>query len=535
MIKEVSVTVNPEKENDKKFILSEICSTLNKEGFSFSSSQLSISLLKKSIDARHKKIRLVLRYKVSTDEEKKEFISFVPKWKKVNEKKKVIIIGCGPAGLFGSLRLLEKGIKPVIVERGKETTKRKIDIDEISTKGILKPDSNYCYGAGGAGTFSDGKLYTRSTKRGNVFEILQMLNYFGAKSNILTDSHPHIGTDCLPNIIDNILSLICKMGGEVLFNTKCESLLLKEEEGKKKVLGITAQKEDTFFSLEADAVLLATGHSASDIYRMISKCAPEALDAKTFAMGVRIEHPRKVIDEMQYHGKLPKGFGAAEYRISSQVEGRGVYSFCMCPGGFIVPASTGKDEIVVNGMSSSNRNSRWSNSAIVVEIRPEDIPDYFKEIAIKNGSTSLSGLEFRSFIEKETFLHGSGQKAPAQRLTDFLEGRESKTLPDTSYAPGVVPSRLDKWIPDYISKRLKKAFSEFRKMKGFVSDSALLIASETRTSTPVRILRNKETFECVCIKNLFPAGEGSGYSGGIISSAIDGENACEQIAKKCNI
>ena len=400
---------------------------------------------------------------------------------------------------------------------------------------MVGADSNYCFGEGGAGTFSDGKLYTRSNKRGDIAKILSIFAHFGADKKILTDSHPHIGTDRLPSIVNNMCSKITDLGGEIHFDTRCTAFIYSDEsaDGKKKIIGIKTENTKTgenrnFF---ADAVVLATGHSASDIYSLIAKDAPESLEAKTFAVGLRAEHPRALIDKIQYHGR-GENLGAAEYRLVTQADGRGVYSFCMCPGGFVVPSSTANDEIVVNGMSSASRNSKWSNAAIVVETRSEDIPENFCEEAKKCGSEALSGLFYRRYLEKLAKENGNGQKAPAQRLTDFLEHKESSSLPTTSYTPGIVPSRLDKWLPAPISRRLESAFRDFnRSMRGFVCPDAILIAIETRTSTPVRILRDNDSGECVRIARLYPCGEGSGYSGGIVSSAMDGENACAKLAR----
>lgn len=540
MITEFSITIQPEDENNNSIILQKISRQLAEKNIKAAASKIKYIVLKKSIDARHRQIKIVLKLKVFVNEEISlaETQTFTPKWKPASEKKSVIIIGSGPAGLFAALKLLESGIKPIIIERGKTTSKRKIDIAAISTKKIVDENSNYCFGEGGAGTFSDGKLYTRSNKRGNVNRILQIFNFFGADENILTDAHAHIGTDKLPKIINAIRDKIISLGGEIYFNTKCSDFILERlpqnanAAASFKITGIKAvnletESETSFY---ADAVLLATGHSASDIYSLLAKKCPSALEPKTFAAGVRVEHPRELIDFIQYHGQDRKNLPTAEYRFTTQVDERGVYSFCMCPGGFVVPSSSGPDEIVVNGMSTAKRNSRWSNAAIVVEIRPDDIPQEFEEQADKAGCKALAGLYFRTALEKLTKQNGSGQSAPAQRLTDFLNHKDSTSLPESSYTPGLIPSRLDKWLPEHIEKRLEKGFANFEKTKkGFISSDAVLIASETRTSTPVRILRNTETFECTGIKNLYPAGEGSGYSGGIVSSAMDGENAAASI------
>lgn len=539
MIKELTITINPEDESNNSLIQKKIFSELksqkvilknqNEKGFEF-------VLQKKSVDARHGQIKIHLRYKVYIGESPKDSVFKLPEWKNVDEKfcKSVIIVGSGPAGLFGALKLLEYGIKPIIIERGPETSQRRKDIALISTKDFVNEDSNYCFGEGGAGTFSDGKLYTRSNKRGNIQNILEIFAHFGADKKITTDAHPHIGTEKLPGVINNMRKKIIELGGEFYFNSRVCDFLMQENNGKKVVCGVVYKNLLTNEEkpLNANAVVFATGHSANDIYFLIAKYSPLALEAKTFAVGVRVEHPRSLIDAIQYHGQVKKELGAAEYRVTTQVEDRGVYSFCMCPGGFVVPSSSNNDEIVVNGMSASARNSKWSNAAIVVEIRPEDIPQEFVEQAEKLGSKDLAGLLYRNKIEKDAKLNGNGQAAPAQRVTDFIENKKSQTLPVSSFTPGIVSSNLNEWLPTHISKRLAKGFVQINKnMKGFVCQDALMIAPETRTSTPVRILRNKETFECEYLKGLFPVGEGSGYSGGIVSSAMDGENACQKIAE----
>jgi uncharacterized protein len=536
MITEITLIVRPEDEHNDSLIQKEAVQELSKKGIKVSENMLTLVFQKKSIDARHGQIRLCLRYKAYVGEKPEENASSGPVWKHAGTEHRVIIVGSGPAGLFGALRLLEEGIQPVIIERGVETALRRKDIAEISTKGIVGKDSNYCFGEGGAGTFSDGKLYTRSNKRGNIDRVLQIFAMFGADKSILTDAHPHIGTDKLPAVINAVRARIVELGGEFHFNMRCTGFLTEKSGSEVRVTGITA--EDTMSGAAAefrgDCVLLATGHSASDIYELAARTAPDALEAKTFAAGVRVEHPRELIDSIQYHGQsrgsiLP----AAEYRLVTQADGRGVYSFCMCPGGFVVPSATGPDEIVVNGMSPSSRNSQWSNAAIVVETRPEDIPEEYRKQAEEAHCPALAGLYWRTWLERETKKHGVVQSAPAQRMVDFLAHRASGTLPVSSYTPGVVSSRLDEWLPPQIASRLSAAFADFnREMKGYVCSEALLIAGETRTSTPVRILRDKETYQCTKLKGLYPAGEGSGYSGGIVSSAMDGENACSSIAER---
>ncbi|MBQ7620334.1 MAG: FAD-binding protein, partial [Treponema sp.] len=409
-------------------------------------------------------------------------------------------------------------------------------------------------------TFSDGKLYTRSNKRGDIGEVLQTFVHFGADPKILTDAHPHIGTNKLPQIINNMRQKILELGGEFHFESRVVDFIIDGASGPATVCGMVAKTADgSLKEFLADAVILATGHSASDIYELLARANPQSLEAKTFAVGVRVEHPRELIDKIQYHGKRAEAnLGAAEYRLTAQVEGRGVYSFCMCPGGFVVPSATGPQEIVVNGMSAAERNSAWSNAAIVVETRPEDVAQIMAGQKAAAGSLGLAsdigtspelaadgpvlGLRFRSWLERLTYLNGgaslgqSAQAAPAQRLVDFLAGRESSSLPRSSYTPGLVSSRLDLWLPPFVARRLAEGFKAFDKnMKGFISPDALLIASETRTSTPVRILRDKADFECLGLSRLYPCGEGSGWSGGIVSSAMDGQNSANALLDQLSI
>ena len=532
MVTELSIIIRPEDEKKPNFIKDKIVLALAEKGTKCSAAEVTPVFVKKSIDARRGQIKLVMRYKVYVGETPAEEEQTVPQWKKAEGTHAVAIVGAGPAGLFGALRLLEDGIKPIIIERGSVTGERKKDIAAISTKGVVDANSNYCFGEGGAGTFSDGKLYTRSNKRGDIGRILRIFVAFGANPAILTDAHPHIGTDKLPGIINAMREKIIALGGEFHFDTQCVGFETEGTDAVPRVTGVHVRDTKTGAekTICADAVVLATGHSANDVYELIAHAAPAALEEKIFAVGVRVEHPRELIDRIQFHGK--KMAQAAEYRLTAQEDGRGVYSFCMCPGGFVVPSSTAPGQIVINGMSGAARNSQWSNSAIVVETRPEDIPAEFRNRAEQDGCPALAGLYWRSWLEAETARHGSGQKAPAQRLTDFLAHRDSGGLPRTSYTPGVVASRLDEWLPAQIAERLAAGFNDFnRNMHGFVCDDALLIASETRTSTPVRILRDRETLECTALKNLYPAGEGSGYSGGIVSSAMDGEKVCAAIAE----
>ena len=536
MIKEITITLKPEDEKNAGLHKNLIKKELQKNHIK--ADAFESVFIKKSIDARHGQLKLHLRYKVYIGEKPDSAGEWKPLWKScagAGLERTVIIVGAGPAGLFGALKLLESGIKPVIIERGTQTSQRRKDIALISTRGQVNGDSNYCFGEGGAGTFSDGKLYTRSNKRGDIGSILRIFNYFGADEKILTDAHPHIGTDRLPQVINAMRDKIIELGGEFHFNERLTALVTESKDGKLCVKGVETENTESgdkgcFYG---KAVLLATGHSATDIYKMLAKLAPDSLEAKTFAAGVRVEHPRSLIDSIQYHSRgAEAGLGAAEYRVTTQVDGRGVYSFCMCPGGFVVPSSSGPDEIVVNGMSAAARNSKWSNAAIVVEVRPGDFPQSCVDQAIKDGCVDLAGLYFREQIEKLAFENGRGQAAPAQRLTDFLAGRKSTDLPASSYTPGLVSSELGSWLPSHISDRLKKGFREIdRSMHGFICENALMIAAETRTSTPVRILRDKQTCECTALAGLYPAGEGSGYSGGIVSSAMDGENAASAIVK----
>ena len=529
MVKEITITVEAADEKNQALHENLIRKELKKNHIN--AAAFEKVFLKKSIDARHGKLKLHLRYKIYIGEKPEAESEWKPNWKPAAAGKTVVIVGSGPAGLFGALKLLESGIKPLIIERGSETSQRRKDIAQISTKSLVNANSNYCFGEGGAGTFSDGKLYTRSNKRGDIGSILRIFNYFGADEKILTDAHPHIGTDRLPQVINAMRAKIIELGGEFYFNERVTNLLIE----KNCVCGV--ESENTLsgekHNFAGNAVLLATGHSASDIYEMLSCVAPACLEAKTFAVGVRVEHPRELIDSIQFHGRgADSGLGAAEYRVKAQVDGRGVYSFCMCPGGFVVPSASAPQEIVVNGMSAAARNSKWSNAAIVVEVRPEDIPQHWVDEAIKDGCVDLAGLYFRHNLEHLTFLNGNGQAAPAQRLTDFLAGRKSSDLPVSSYTPGLVSSELGSWMPPFIADKLKKGLEQIdRSMHGFICEQALMIASETRTSTPVRILRDKETYECTELKGLYPAGEGAGYSGGIVSSAMDGENACSHIAQ----
>lgn len=434
-----------------------------------------------------------------------------------------MVVGAGPGGLFAALRLIELGLRPVVLERGKNVDDRRRDLARISRENIVDENSNYSFGEGGAGAYSDGKLYTRSKKRGSVDRILQIFNQFGASENILIDAHPHIGSDKLPAVIKAMRQQILKSGGDVRFSTRVTGLKMDEMS----VVGAVCED-----GLEFDGpVILATGHSARDVYRMLEGLNIE-IEAKGIAVGVRLEHPQKLIDQIQYHSSEGRGewLPAAEYSFVTQVDGRGVYSFCMCPGGIIVPAASGPNQLVVNGMSPSNRGSRWANSGMVVEIRPEDVDEEYAKYG------NLKMMAFQEDLERLCYEQaGKTQNAGAQRMRDFVEGRASVDLPRTSYAPGIHPSRLDKWLPEQIGKRLQQGFRKFGSFaRGFLTNEAILIGVESRTSSPVRIPRDRETMVHIRIDGLYPCGEGAGYAGGIVSAAMDGEKCAEAVAKLLN-
>ncbi len=435
----------------------------------------------------------------------------------------VIVVGAGPGGLFAALRLIELGLRPIVLERGKDVHERKKDLANITKTQKVDAESNYCFGEGGAGAYSDGKLYTRSKKRGNTDKILNVFCQHGASTAILADAHPHIGTDRLPKVIEAMRNTIINSGGEVHFKTKMTQLILDGD----KVVGCVADKE------YRGPVILATGHSARDVYRYLAEAKVE-IEAKGIAVGVRLEHPSHLIDQIQYHSKQGRGkyLPAAEYSMVTQVDGRGVYSFCMCPGGFVIPAATDKEQIVVNGMSPASRGTAWSNSGMVVEVRPEDL-DNVKNENCNNVSPELKVMAFQEDLERLCWQQGNmKQTAPAQRMVDFVSGKLSYDLPKSSYAPGLVSSPLHFWLPKMISKRLQEGFKVFgRQAHGFLTNEAVLIAVETRTSSPVRIVRDRETLQHVRIQGLFPCGEGAGYAGGIVSAGVDGERCAEACAR----
>ena len=508
----------------------------------------AIRILKRSIDARQRTIFINLKIRVFINEEPTETEYIPTEYKNVSGKPSVIVVGAGPGGLFAALKLIELGLRPIVVERGKNVRDRKEDLARISREHKVDSESNYSFGEGGAGAYSDGKLYTRSKKRGNVDKILNVFCQHGASTSILVDAHPHIGTDKLPRVIENMRNTILACGGEVHFQTRMDALIIEHN----KIIGIETHTGQIF----KGPVILATGHSARDVYRWLySHQVP--IESKGIAVGVRLEHPSALIDQIQYHNKNGRGkyLPAAEYSFVQQVDGRGVYSFCMCPGGFVVPAASGPHQLVVNGMSPSNRGTKWSNSGMVVEIRPEDllhpnlqltpgelIPG--SELAQTEALIQASGkqekdnlhvlsiMRFQEQLEQLCWQQGNmRQTAPSQRMVDFTQKKLSYDLPKSSYSPGLVSSPLHFWMPPFISERLSKGFQLFGKSsRGFLTNEAVMIAVETRTSAPIRIVRDTKTLQHVTIEGLFPCGEGAGYAGGIVSAGIDGERCAEAVA-----
>lgn len=503
-----------------------------------------LRILRRSIDARQRTIFVNLRIRVYINEMPEDDVYQHTDYPDVSDCPQVIVVGAGPGGLFAALRLIELGLRPIVLERGKDVHERKKDLSQITKTQQVDPESNYCFGEGGAGAYSDGKLYTRSKKRGNIEKILNVFCQHGASTNILSDAHPHIGTDKLPRVIENMRNTILRCGGEVHFQTKMTRLIIRGERrkeggerivgnGNAQVIGVEAEKKSLSSLLSPPSsikeyfgpVILATGHSARDVYRYLAESEIE-MEAKGIAVGVRLEHPSMLIDQIQYHNKQGRGkyLPAAEYSFVTQVNGRGVYSFCMCPGGFVIPAATDKQQIVVNGMSPSNRGGQWSNSGMVVEIRPEDIPPL---------SSPLKVMAFQEQLEQNCWQQGNmRQTAPAQRMADFVNKGLSYDLPKSSYAPGLISSPLHFWMPEMIVKRLQEGFKIFGKQAhGFLTNEAVMIGVETRTSSPVRIIRHTDTLMHVRIQGLFPCGEGAGYAGGIVSAGVDGERCAEMCAE----
>lgn len=485
-----------------------------------------LRVLRKSIDARQRTIYVNLKVRVYVNEMPEDDAYQHTDYPDVSDCPQVIVVGEGPGGLFASLRLIELGFRPIVLERGKDVHERKKDLSMITKTQQVDPESNYCFGEGGAGAYSDGKLYTRSKKRGNSGKILHVFCQHGASTSILSDAHPHIGTDKLPRVIENMRNTILRRGGEVHFQTKMTRLILEDDT----VVGVEAVTNSQLSTLNSQLtfrgpVILATGHSARDVYRYLADAKIE-IEAKGIAVGVRLEHPSLLIDQIQYHNKQGRGkyLPAAEYSFVTQVNGRGVYSFCMCPGGFVIPAATDKQQIVVNGMSPSNRGGQWSNSGMVVEIRPEDLPPL---------SSPLKVMAFQEQLEQDCWQQGNRkQTAPAQRMADFVNNRLSYDLPKSSYAPGLISSPLHFWMPEIITKRLQEGFKFFGKhAHGFLTNEAVMIGVETRTSSPVRIIRDSDTLMHVRIQGLFPCGEGAGYAGGIVSAGVDGERCAEMCAE----
>ncbi len=511
----------------------------------------AVRTLKRSIDARQRTIYVNLTVRVFVNETPSEEEFERTNYPNVEGRPAVIVVGAGPGGLFAALKLIELGLRPIVVERGKNVRERKEDLARISREHKVNSESNYSFGEGGAGAYSDGKLYTRSKKRGSVEKILNVFCQHGASPTILSDAHPHIGTDKLPRVIENMRNTILACGGEVHFQTRMDALLIEGQ----KVKGIETHDGKTFLG----PVILATGHSARDVYRWLYAHGVQ-LETKGIAIGVRLEHPSMLIDQIQYHNKNGRGkyLPAAEYSFVQQVDGRGVYSFCMCPGGFVVPAASGPHQLVVNGMSPSNRGTKWSNSGMVVETRPEDLlrpemqlqaeplpqsnESLTEELILRDGKQpdgtvhTLAMMRFQEKLEQICWQQGNmRQTAPAQRMADFTQKKLSYDLPATSYSPGLVSSPLHFWMPPFLSERLSKGFQLFGKSsRGFLTNEAVMIAVETRTSSPVRIVRDKDTLQHLTVEGLFPCGEGAGYAGGIVSAGIDGERCAEAVAHYLN-
>lgn len=518
MIQEFQLRVHPRAASSH----SEIARHLAKQHDIDVNSIQGIRVLKRSIDARQRVVMVNLKVRVYIDEPMTQDYLVPPiEYRPVDGKRQAIVVGMGPGGLFAALRLIELGIKPIVLERGKDVMERRKDASMIQREGIVNPESNYCFGEGGAGAYSDGKLYTRSKKRGSVERILGIFVQHGAREDILIDAHPHIGSDKLPAVIQAMRETILRCGGEVHFETRVTRLIIEGDS----VTGVETATGEHFVG----PVILATGHSARDVYQMLYD-NDVTLEEKGLAVGVRLEHPQRIIDQIQYHSVLGRGdyLPAAEYNFVTQVDHRGVYSFCMCPGGFVVPAASEPGGLVVNGMSPSHRGSHWANSGMVVELHPEDLPSDFKKHGV------LAMMRFQQEMEQRAFAEaGNSLIAGAQRMKDFVDGKASRNIPPSSYLPGVQPSRLDLWMPPFVANRLRKGFKIFGKnARGFLTNDAVVIGVETRTSSPLRIPRDLELLHHVSLKGLYPCGEGAGYAGGIVSSAIDGERCAEALAEQ---
>ena len=513
MIKELLLRVLPEEAYNEQTIL-----RVAERETGFDAEDIkAVRVLKRSVDARKRQVIINLKLRVFINELPTEQEYETTNYTDVSNGKSVVIVGAGPGGLFAALRLIELGLRPIIIERGKNVRDRKRDIALITREHLVNPESNYSFGEGGAGAYSDGKLYTRSKKRGSVDKILNVFCQHGASPSILVDAHPHIGTDKLPRVIENMRNQIIECGGEVHFETRMDKLIIKDNE----VIGVETNTGKTFNG----PVVLATGHSARDVYYYLHE-QNIALEAKGIAVGVRVEHPQELIDQLQYHSIDGRGdyLPPAEYSYVTQAQGRGVYSFCMCPGGFVVPAASAPKQVVVNGMSPANRGSKWANSGMVVEVRPEDFPQY-------EADGVLGLMKFQEEMERFSWLNGGmKQTAPAQRLGDFVKKRNSYDLPESSYTPGLLASPLHFWMPEFITNRLREGLNYFGKVShGFMTNEAVMIGMETRTSSPVRIVRDRDTCQHITLKGLFPCGEGAGYAGGIVSAAIDGERCAEGV------
>ena len=531
MLQEIQLRVLPQVAADSDRLREYIA---DEKGIAMSALK-GVRILKRSVDARQRTIYVNMKVRLYINELPTDDAYVHTEYPDVSDKSQVVVVGAGPGGLFAALRLIELGLRPIVLERGKDVHERKKDLAAISRTQQVDGESNYCFGEGGAGAYSDGKLYTRSKKRGNTEKILNVFCQHGASTAILADAHPHIGTDRLPQVIEAMRNTIIKSGGEVHFQTKMTRLIIgrspwsSDHFSADDVIGVVAEEiingqcpaanEKEFFG----PVILATGHSARDVYRYLNEAKVE-IEPKGIAVGVRLEHPSQLIDQIQYHRKEGRGqwLPAAEYSFVTQVDGRGVYSFCMCPGGFVIPAATGPEQVVVNGMSPANRGTQWSNSGMVVEIRPEDV----------EGDDALCVMRYQENLERLCWQQANmKQTAPAQRMADFVNNRLSADLPRSSYAPGLVASPLHFWMPGSVASRLQQGFRQFgRQAHGFLTNEAILIGVETRTSSPVRIVRNAETLQHVRLQGLFPCGEGAGYAGGIVSAGVDGERCAEMCA-----